>query len=267
MAVHGHADSERLKDTYEAYFETVFAETEEQRRAAYRLRYQVYCVEHTYLDAKQNPNFMETDACDKAALHTLLLHRATGQVAGTVRLILPGQDGKLVNFPIREVCHHDLVARDNPTLPWAKTAEISRFSIAPNFRRRANDDTLIGNISVTHDDPRRRIPNTSLGLMQAVVAMAAKGGVSHVCAVMDPILLRMLRRLGIHFIPIGPEVDYHGMRQPCYSDLNVLLTRIWVEKREIWEVVTSDGTLWPLDRDLAARLQKGFSLAAELPLG
>ena len=36
--------SARLKDVYDGYFEAVLAETDEQRRSAFRLRYEVYCV-------------------------------------------------------------------------------------------------------------------------------------------------------------------------------------------------------------------------------
>jgi N-acyl amino acid synthase of PEP-CTERM/exosortase system len=172
---------------------------------------------------------------------------------GTVRLILPEHNGREVHLPIRNVCHHEFIAYDYPELPRAKTAEISRFAVSKDFRRRAHEDkeTSVGGFTLNNDDPRRVIPSTSLGLMQAIVAMAAKAKVTHLCAVMEPVLLRMLRRLGIHFIDLGPQVEYHGHRQPCYSDLDVLLTRIWVERPDVWELITQDGTLWPLNTTLA----------------
>jgi len=244
----------RLKDVYDSYFAITLAETEAQRQAAFRLRYEVYCVEHPYEDPAQNPAQMESDAYDTAALHALLTHRHSGSLVGTVRLILPWSNGVQTRFPIRDVCHDELIARDNPKLPWSHTAEISRFAISKNFRRRANEETSVGSFTSQGDDPRRVIPNTSLGLMQAIVMMAAKAQVSHLCAVMEPTLLRMLRRLGICFIPVGPQVDYHGRRQPCYSDLDVLLTRIWLERADVWELITGDGGLWPLNTELAASL-------------
>jgi N-acyl amino acid synthase of PEP-CTERM/exosortase system len=91
--------------------------------------------------------------------------------------------------------------------------------------------------------------------MQAIVTMAAKARVTHLCAVMEPTLLRMVRMLGINWIPLGPPVEYHGRRQPCYSDLDVLLTGIWVERADVWELITDDGRLWPLNRQLAATLR------------
>jgi N-acyl amino acid synthase of PEP-CTERM/exosortase system len=248
------ASPPRLKNIYDSYFEITLVQTSEQREAAFRLRYEVYCVEHSYEDPAQNPGGMETDQFDAAALHALLTHRHSGSLVGTVRLILPRSEGEQTRFPIRDVCHDELICRDNPSLPWSQTAEISRFAISKNFRRRANEETSVGSFTSQGDDPRRVIPNTSLGLMQAIVMMAAKAKVSHLCAVMEPTLLRMLRRLGICFIPVGPPVDYHGRRQPCYSDLDILLTRIWLERTDVWELITGDGALWPLNTELAASL-------------
>ena len=58
---------------------------------------------------------------------------------------------------------------------------------------------------------------------------------------MDPTLLRLLTRLGIHFDPIGPLVEYHGRRQPCYKKLTDFLERARQERPEVWEVITNDG--------------------------
>jgi N-acyl amino acid synthase of PEP-CTERM/exosortase system len=186
----------------------------------------------------------------------LLVHRPTRDVVGTVRLVLPREGRDEITLPISNVCQHDLILHDSSVLPWAKTAEISRFAISKKIRRRANDDTTsVGSFTTDTEDLRRQIPNTSLGLMQAIVAMAARGGVTHLCAVMEPTLLRMLSRLGIHFKPLGPRVEYHGRRQPCYSNLDELLARIWVERPDVWEVITREGGLWPLNTELAARLK------------
>jgi N-acyl amino acid synthase of PEP-CTERM/exosortase system len=255
-------DRGRLKDTYESYFETSLVETEEQRRAAYRLRYEVYCVEHPYEDPAQNPNGMESDVHDSAALHALLTHRRSASVVGTARLILPRPGGGLIALPIRDVCRHEFILRDTPELPWAQAAEVSRFAISKNLRRRVDDQigetTSVGSFSMG-EDPRRVIPNASLGLIQATTAMMAKAGAKYLCAVMEPTLLRMLKRLGLHFTHLGPVVEYHGQRQPCYADWDVLLARVWLERPEIWELITNDGSLWPLNTAVVASLRAGVS--------
>lgn len=241
-----------LMELYASYFEVVRANTPEQLKEAMRLRYQVYCVENPFENPSDNPDGLESDIYDAGSLHSLLLRHGTADVVGTVRLILPlsrcGLEG--IGLPIRDVCQHELVSTNNSTLPWQTTAEISRFAVSSKLRRRAGDQRTVGGLAEP-DGTRRRVPDSSLGLMQAIVAMAAECGVTHVCAVMERSLLRMLARLGIHFVPLGAEVIYHGRRQPCYSDLDELLARVWAERFEVWQVLTRDGRLWPVNRQLA----------------
>lgn len=245
-----------LLELYESYFRIIPAETTDQLRSAFRLRYEVYCVENAFESPAENPNGMETDVHDAWSFHSLLLHRPSQDVIGTVRLILPmsapGMEG--TGLPIRDVCDHKLLTTNNTVLPWERTAEISRLAISKKMRRRSGDTTTIGAFTES-DDERRRIPDTSIGLMQAMVAMSADAGVTHICAVVEPRLLRMLARLGIHFIPLGPRVIYHGQRQPCYSGIDELLARTWVERREVWEVMTRNGKLWPINEQLASNFE------------
>ena len=183
---------ERLIDVYERYFESVAADTDDGREAAYRLRYEVYCVEHPFEDPANNPDGLERDDFDQYSLHSLLIHRPSDSVAGAVRLILPQSDQTSTDLPIRKICRQPLLLQDNDDLPRARTAEISRFAVSKKFRRRAGDDkTSVGSAN-DGNDQRRMIPHISLGLMRSVVAMTAQSGMTHLCAVMEPALLRLL---------------------------------------------------------------------------
>lgn len=254
-------EKERLIDVYSGYFESIPANTEELRNIGYRLRYEVYCVEHPFEDPADNADGLERDEFDDRALHSLLMYRARGTAAGAVRLILPqpgagAAEKDAADMPIRAICDHELLVHENETLPRARTAEISRFAVSKHFRRRTGDaDSTVGGLDDGEEDPRRLIPHISLGLMRSIVAMTAEAGMTHLCAVMEPSLLRLLKRLGIHFKDLGPRVEYHGARQPCFADLDELLARTWNEKREVWEVLTDDGALWPINRTLAADLE------------
>src|SRR5437762_7954441 len=64
-----------LHDIYEDTFKLVRATTQELKEAAYRLRYQVYCVEQPFENPAEHPQGMETDAYDRHSVHTLLIHR------------------------------------------------------------------------------------------------------------------------------------------------------------------------------------------------
>jgi hypothetical protein len=47
------------------------------------------------------------------------------------------------------------------------------------------------------------------------------------------------------FNPLGPLVEYHGRRQPCWVDLGIMLDRVHAERPDVWNVITDGGRLWP----------------------
>jgi len=239
-------ENESLVDLYNRYFEIVPADTAERLDAAYRLRYQVYCVENPFENADEHLDERERDQYDPHSVHSLLIHRSTGAVAGTVRLVLP-QAGK--RLPITHTCEHPVL--ENPqTLPPESTAEISRFAVSKQFRRRATDKLGVDYALVERPPDadgfdRRVIPHITLGLMKAIVRMSWERGITHWCAVMEPALLRLIGRLGLEFQPMGPLVNYHGMRQPCYGDANAVLTGMRRQRRDAWALITEDGEHFP----------------------
>jgi N-acyl amino acid synthase of PEP-CTERM/exosortase system len=231
---------------YEFLFDSIPAENDEQKTLAFRLRYEVYCLENRFEDPASHPNGIETDRFDAHSVHSLLVHRPTGTTVGTVRLILPRSPGSVADLPIHEVCPDRLRQCGDPALPLAATAEVSRLAMSKNLRACCPDSWSAGSA----DAPRRLVPYVSLGLMRSIVSMAARSGVTHLCAMMEPTLLRMLGRLGVHFHDLGPRVTFHGTRQPCYADLDALLARTWVERRDVWRILTCRGEAWPLNTQL-----------------
>jgi N-acyl amino acid synthase of PEP-CTERM/exosortase system len=126
-------------------------------------------------------------------------------------------------------------------LPLQRMGEVSRFSISKEFRRRKADTLYEGRD--TSGVGRTSGPLMSLGLLQSVVRMSAAHGITHLCAMMEPTLLRLLAATGILFQPLGPLVQHHGMRQPCYCELLPLLARLKSERRHVWDILTDNGTL------------------------
>jgi N-acyl amino acid synthase of PEP-CTERM/exosortase system len=237
------ATAANLTDLYGHYFEVVPARTPEQLKQAYRLRFLVYCVENTFEDRTEFPDGLERDHYDDHALHSLLIHRPTGAVAGTVRLILAAPSEGRLDLPLERL------VQPTPAFPPG-IAEISRFAISKDFRRRQTDglypDELAGEASAPPaESDARLIPTMALGLMRAIVQMTAEAGASHWCAVMMPALLRLLSRFGIHFHPIGRLIQYRGKRQPCHRDADELLQQIRAECPEIWEFLTDGGNVYP----------------------
>ena len=236
---------QRLIDAFDEDFFCISADESLLRDAAYRVRYAVYCLENSFEDPAANPSGRETDEFDSHAPHKLLVHRPSGTIAGVVRLILPR-----LELPDQGLPFNSLASRLAPAdrlMTSVRMAEASRFAVVRQFREAlrqagapSSSERLRTRVTV--------LKNVSIGLMRAIVEMAAENEVTHLCAVMEPALLRLLASLGVHFQALGPKVDYHGWRQPCTADLDQLLARTWTERRDVWEVLTAAGAVWPLSR-------------------
>jgi len=237
-----------LTEIYYQWFDVVACTTPERIRESMRLRYQVYCVETGFLPAADNPGDLERDPSDDHSISSLLIHKSTGMVAGTVRLILPQPKRPHFGLPAYQVSDR-LVRMSDVELPRERTAEISRFAISKEFRRRASDT-----LYASHTDPAdynaaqaRILPSITIGLMQAIVRMTRESGMTHVVSVTEPALSRLLFQMGIVFSATGEKVDYHGARLPGYRDMTCLLAEIHHRRPEIWDAITHSGQIWPLE--------------------
>jgi N-acyl amino acid synthase of PEP-CTERM/exosortase system len=230
---------EALSALYDQHFSVVPANTAALLDEAHALRYQVYCVEHQFEDPAQQVGNREVDVHDAHSVHAVLIHRPTGRVAGCVRLILPG-DVNDADLPIRGLlAAADLERFDQ--LERNTTAEISRYAVSKEFRRRAGE-TLYPDVNsdLTTQDTRRLMPHMSLGLIRGIALLAAGQGITHVCAVMAPALLRLLERFGLHFERLGPSIEYHGERQACVAAVENLLAGLATQRRDYHQVIDAE---------------------------
>ena len=221
------------------------ARSDEDRQKAYRLRYQVYCIKNHFEPASRHANGQETDLHDAQSVHGLALYADTGDVAGTARLILPAEKSGGLPLPTPQICAPEVIAAHAHKIPARSTAELSRFAISKHERRR-HGKTSPGdpNRIVTASESVQLVSTISLGLMRATIAMARSDEITHLYALIEPALLRMLRGMSIHFEKLGPVVNYHGRRQPCYCHIDDLLHQTFLERPDIWAVITDDGRLW-----------------------
>jgi len=250
-------EEERLIDAYNRYFEVVLVDDDpDLLKEVFRLRYHVYCLEHNFEEPTDFPDGLERDVYDARSLHSLLFHRPSGVIAGTVRLILPDADAPVGSLPVDQVCQVPGF-KDPSQTPRTRMAEVSRFSVSRSFRRRigeagsptaVTDESLAAMEAAQRDMADRRLaPHITLGLIESLVAMSDKSGTTHWCSVMERALLRLLTRIGIHFTNVGDEVAYHGRRQPCYLDLRTMLGRVKEERFDVWEILTREGRIGPID--------------------
>lgn len=201
-------------------FELLPAESSEHIARSQRLRYQVYCTEHGFLNPDDYPDQREVDQFEDRAVHTLLRHRQSGEIIATVRMVLADAADPNRHFPIErgEVLRH-LLQDYGWAIPRESIGEISRLAVVKEFR----------------------LPGVIVGLFKAILAMTARKNVTHWYAVMEPSLLRLLRQSGIKFTPVGPLVDYHGLRQPCVAVAEEVLANVRQHRPAIWDFVTDSG--------------------------
>ena len=110
-------------------FEIRLAVTQADLDECFRLRHQVYCVENEYETPRTGVEEMEIDEYDQFSAHALVVHKPSGMVAATVRLILPESD---LRPPLPMLA---LTGDQDIPFPLPFTAEISRFAISKEFRK------------------------------------------------------------------------------------------------------------------------------------
>ncbi|HTV45042.1 MAG TPA: PEP-CTERM/exosortase system-associated acyltransferase [Stellaceae bacterium] len=227
-------------ELFDRYLAVIPADSAELLEKVFRLRFQVYCIERGFEDAAAFPDGREQDGDETRSLHSLLLDRATGSAVGTVRLILPDPARPLPVFKIIGAGRlHDT------GLPLATTAEVSRFAVAKAFRSRLEAGWRggVGRVAAGCREPALQL--LTFGLIRAIVMMGALGEVTHVVAMMEPALRRLLGRLGIAFHPLGGPVQHHGLRQPGWAVLAHLGERVRHCHPELWELATERGKRQP----------------------
>ena len=223
---------------YDRHFAVIRADTPELLDQVYRLRYRVYCVENQFEDPGQCRDGREIDDDDDRSIHALLVHRRSGAAAGTARVILPLLGDMRRPLPIQRIIGSpDRLGFQH--LPLHRTAEVSRFAVSKAFRRRQGEARYAdAGISQLAEGPaigeRRLAPYVTFGLLRGVLGICLEYGITHLAAVMEPALVRIMIRLGLDFEPLGGLVEYHGRRQPCLARLADLILQSRNKGSPLW---------------------------------
>jgi len=236
---------------FNEYFDIVSANTPDLLAEAYRLRYQVLCLEENVpgFERQKYPDGLEWDEYDARSVHSLLRYRPSGEFVGTVRLILSDPTDVNRPFPIEIHAARDFDPGriDIRRLPRAQMAEISRL-VVPRSRRSLTVDITnhYGSREMADRDAAERYHagEPFFGLLCAVLLMTAQNNVTCWYACMERKLDVLLARLGLQLAPIGPVVEYHGLRQPHMSRVSDVVERIYFARPRMWRLITMNGKLW-----------------------
>lgn len=230
-----------LADNFEQYFEIKFADSKELREESYRIRHAVYCDELGWEPVQSNG--LETDECDDYSFALLLVHKRTGQFAGTARLVIPPPDSPEKKLPFEKHClasvRQDCI--NFAEFPRGSFSEISRLAVPESFRRRAgekNTPFIVNDISLQADvfseEERRNFPNIAIGLYLSIIALAEMSLHLAMFVVVEPRLNKRLNRIGFLFEQIGDEHDYHGERALFYLPRNKFISELNPEILELY---------------------------------
>lgn len=259
-----------LSNEFAKYFEIIPADTPQLRSAAYRLRFQVYCLENRMpgFDPSDFPDGEETDQYDDHALHALLFHRPSQTMAGTVRLVVHDASDPMWMFPIEE--HAGLLAQSYQHPPRREAiAEISRFILSARFRCRRGEgafpDGLVDMQTQPTDDPceRRHGPHPVLGLFKALVELSWGSGIAFWYAGMEPRLQRRLERFGVGLHLAAEGISYHGRVNAYLSSCAEIMRQCKGQCPEIWRFLTDNGKIWPIAPSFSPPLGRPISPLAQ----
>lgn len=196
-----------------------------------KFRYDVYCAERGYLNESDYEDGQETDHYDERSVH-IVAKTLDGVGIGTARLVL---GSKTVKFPFEQHC---LVDPHFELPPHQQSAEVSRLIVKKNLRRIRGKPTpgtskearkKVGTISIDEQakktaEEAQRIGSEpiTLELLRAMYRYSIRNDIRYWYAAMEKGLFRLLGRMGLHLVPIGPEGDYYGPVTSYVGDLRKL---------------------------------------------
>ena len=187
-------------------------------RRALELRYQVYCVECSFLSPEDYPDGVETDEHDDEAKHFYAFD-AKGELVGYVRVVHPDVHQR---FPFQRHCatSHEGVVQPVP----GRTVEVSRLMLRCDYRRLPDQALARGATGHKHagssGDRRDEASQVLMSLYRQLYTYSRANDIDHWYAAMERPLARSLKRLNITFTAIGPEADYYGPVAPYLANLH-----------------------------------------------
>ncbi len=197
-----------LVDIFKKHFDIKIARTNADLEKIFKLRYDVFCAEFHFEDEANCPNQLETDNFDNQSVEAFLVHAVDESITGCVRLILPSK--QLEKLPFEHFTEQDFL----PT-STTKFAEVSRLTVAKDFRRRKWDGQIPSGVSSDISqlgEIGRNFPLPALSMIFCGAALSRIHLLDYTYAMMEPRLAFAMYQYGIHFDQVGKLVSYHGER-------------------------------------------------------
>ena len=205
-------------------FRVCFADTPFGVALHQRIRYQVFCLDKGFENPDAFSTTQETDAWDAQSAHFIVQDKSTRQWVAATRLVLP-RKGSLL--PVQNTASLDAIATAGL---GDYVGEISRFCIisARSAINKQGDAAAAAGCQPLPNSleewgigavtSRQQFERT-LGMVRAVVIYALKRGMERCFVLITDAFARMLRKIGVELIQVGPAVDYRGTRTPYLIEM------------------------------------------------
>jgi N-acyl amino acid synthase of PEP-CTERM/exosortase system len=227
---------------FRKYFEALPAVDDDLRRAAFRIRHAVYCVELGY--EAPRPDGLETDEFDAQAEHCLLRSTASGDLVGCVRLVLTNPSDRDLPLPFERHCAASLDRSviDPRKVDRSRIAEVSRLAVIGQYRRRRGEQkTPIGLDDNDFGTPQRpRFPYIAAGLYLGMLAQARHHGVETLFMLTERRLAKQLARLGVKMTAIGSPIEHRGTRFPSMMSVQAVIDDLHFFVRPLFAVISEE---------------------------
>ncbi len=257
-----------LAECFRANLEVRTATTEEQKKDAYRVRYDVYCVERGYEDQTKFPERMERDKFDRESVHVVVRHRTSKCPVGVIRLVLPNRENPDRQFPIEKHFGHQFEKEVLKNFKFSRNniVEISRFAVSrqalKHLQGQPAGETHHKYYDMRQNDFAQLLPQVSLGLLGKALIISEELGYEYWYAAMEPSLSRLLTRLGMKFTPIGPIMDYHGRRLPTIAKVSDMLKNIQHSRKDFFKLITEIGGIRTFEQQIPMLNQQTEQIAS-----
>jgi len=244
-----------LETIFYENFEIIPATSPQLLDQVFRIRFDVLCLDKVVetFEKDKYPDGLEMDEYDERSQHDLVYHKESDTYAATVRLIYSGGNKDVTAFPMIKAAGNDIDIQLLSALPPGEIAEISRLLIRKKFRTRLKKDAFTEG---TYEDykklarEKRLVTHPIIGLLTAIMRMSSQNGIKYWFAGMEPSLDKRLRQLGLHLTPLGPMVNFHGLRRPYLGVIDDVINALYFNNRDIWSFITEQGKLWSPPRRL-----------------
>ena len=203
------------------------ADYKEIMQEIYRLRFKVYCEEWGFEKPDNYPDGMEYNEYDDISEHFYIKSKEDDSIIGTARIIMPSEFG----YPITKYCiiDQELQAKVLGAEKNRRIGEVSRLAISREFRKRIEDNLTAGYVASrlpkgTSENRNRKSDYVFEFYKYLLNQSKEQLELTHWYAAMRRSLYVLLKRIGMVFHPIGPLVEYHGLRTPYLGSIDEIMT-------------------------------------------